>query len=546
MNARWQIISKFSHPVSLKICLLGAAFILTTPGIAQVADLNTTQPFNTVSKTAPAPPKLTDWSAPIQDPLHAKPAVLDTVMAHPANLFNEYNIFCATADYVTQTDNPTIAALRLLEKTGNNTGHNPKELELTLLLALDLGLCHNPDIRTTWSEIRIQAAAVGQARSAYLPKFTGTLTRQRSDTRYRDSKTNSVINTSGYISLNWRLLDFGGRRSALNSAYFQLAAAIYNQNATLQDVIIQIVQAYYDAQTAHATVLARQKITALAQQTLASAQRRAAKGVGSQNDVYQAQTSLASAKLEQTQSEGDYKKKIAQLTYLIGLPANTRYTLAETLQEEMINLQKPQEKEKQKQFIQQALQDWLDQAKAHHPAIASARYKWQAAISNIDSARAQGKPTVDIYANYYRNGRPTESASRTKSSEHNIALSITFPLFSGFEHTYKVRGAQAQAQAQRHQMEKVEQQTMLEIVSAYSDAQSAWESLDVAADLYTAASLASQSAQRQFDKGVGDITQVIQAQNNLAQADLQRISAQARWQAAKLILLVQGYAWDRK
>lgn len=74
-----------------------------------------------------------------------------------------------------------------------------------------------------------------------------------------------------------------------------------------------------------------------------------------------------------------------------------------------------------------------------------------------------------------RNGRPTESASNTRSSERNVALTITIPLFNGFDHTYRVRQAKAQAQAQRAQMEMVEQQILLEIVRAYSDAQTAWK-----------------------------------------------------------------------
>ena len=504
-----------------------------------------------MSPLIPPPPQLTTWDAPMEDPLSARPAVLSHAMQYPANVYSGAAAVCATADYAAQPHSPELAAQRLYERTQAGQQKSTQDdtdqqnaPEISLLLALDLGLCHNPQVRGTWSEIRLQASNVGQARAAYLPTLSAAITRQSSETSYINAGDTTARNTSGYISMSWRLLDFGARSATLESANFQLAAAVYNQSATLQQAIIDIVQAYYDAQTAKATWQARQQMTQLSEQTLASAWRRVERGAGEQNDVLQATAALARARLEETQSQGEYRKAMATLTYLVGLPANTPLILASTLEQDMGEISDPQNQAKQRALVEKALQDWLEQAKQHHPAIASARAQWQAGEANVQAVRAQSMPTVDLSAHYYRNGRPTDAVSSTRSSERNIGITLNIPLFSGFDHTYRVRAAQAQAQQQRSQMELVEQQTLLELVRAHADAQAAWQNLDAAETLYVACDQAIASAQRQFDKGAADITQLIQAQNNLVQACLQRIQAQAKWQSARLTLVVQGYAWE--
>src|SRR5450759_1252892 len=54
-----------------------------------------------------------------------------------------------------------------------------KDFSLPLALgeAVDLALCNNPQIRSAWAGIKFQAGAVGEARAAYLPTLTGTVSR---------------------------------------------------------------------------------------------------------------------------------------------------------------------------------------------------------------------------------------------------------------------------------------------------------------------------------------------------------------------------------
>jgi outer membrane protein len=91
---------------------------------------------------------------------------------------------------------------------------------LVLADAVDLALCHNPQVRVAWAAIKIQAGALGEARAAYLPTLTGTMSRLKTRTRYPESPSadTAVTGNTAYAGLGWRLFDFGGRAANLDAA----------------------------------------------------------------------------------------------------------------------------------------------------------------------------------------------------------------------------------------------------------------------------------------------------------------------------------------
>lgn len=493
-----------------------------------------------------SPPSLDSFTAPFKDPLNADP---NHQLQYPVNLFDSTEINCIAIDNILDASNAQIAQQKLESFTQQRNEQG--EPLLSLQIALDLGLCHNPQMRMTWSDIKLEASKVGQSKAAYLPQINASFMPQSSTTKTHSSffgistgtSTETVKSTSSNVGLSWRIFDFGTRSATLESAYYQLASATHSQNDTLQKTIIDILQRYYDALTKKSQWIAQKETTILAEQTLASTQRKANNGAGARNDILQAQSSLSKNKLEETKALGEYQKALASLIFVLGLPANTKIDLDNTLEQDMQAMVDEEFKSQQNNLVEQGLQDWLNQARYAHPAIAAARAKWMSSQAELRAVSAQGLPTVDLGANYYRNGRPTDRASSSGSAETSVSLTLNIPIFSGFEHTYRVRGAQAQVERGKLEMEAVEQQVMLDIIQTYVDAQSAWKNLTEAETFYTAALQASESSKRQFDGGVVDITQVIQSQNFLIDARIQRINAYAQWQIARMSLIVQSYAW---
>jgi outer membrane protein len=399
-------------------------------------------------------------------------------------------------------------------------------LELTLEQAVNVALCRNPQVRGTWAAIKVQAAAVGEARAAYWPTLSASTSRIRDRMSYPDSSLpgTEMYSSTIYVNLNWRLFDFGTRGANQHAANALLDEALANQDALLQKSLSAVIGAYFDAQTGLAAWQARQKNEELAGLTLGAAQRRQAGGAGSQSDTLQANTAFAKAKLERSRAHGNYKKAISVLVYALGVPTGSVVTLAQDLHDQQDNLQ-------------QELEQWIAQAQAQHPSLIAARAQLQAAQEKVTATQAEGLPTLDLMANQYENGRPNQGLTSSSTKESVVGVTLNIPLFEGFARTYKVRGAQAQVEQKTADLQDAEHQILMEVVKTHADATSALENLDASASLLEAAQATLVSMQRKFDKGVADMLEVLSTQVALSDAQQQRIQCQAEWRSARLRLL---------
>lgn len=400
---------------------------------------------------------------------------------------------------------------------------------LGLAEAVDLALCNNPQIRSAWADIKIQAGAVGEARAAYLPALTGSLSRTNDRIRYSDSRylSSNITQNTAQASLSWRLFDFGGRAANHQAAENLLAAALANHNATLQKALSSVVQAYFEAVTAQASLTAKRAGEEIAQNTLHSAQSREEKGASSHSDTLQATTARAKSSLEKNRAQGEYGKALSVLGYLLGIPANTAILLPADLGESV------GENGKELGF-------WLEETQKNHPAILAARNRLVAAQKKVTVARSSGLPTLSLTSNYYQNTRPGEAVTATDAQETTVGVTLSIPIFDGFSSTYKVRGAQAQVEQKEAALADTEHQIAMEVIKAHADASSALHNLEASAILLEAAQSALAVSQRKYDKGAADIMEILNTQGALFDAQKERIRCLAEWRSARLRLLASA------
>lgn len=401
--------------------------------------------------------------------------------------------------------------------------------DMTLTQAVDLALCNNPQVRASWAAIKVQAAGIGEARAAYLPTISVGSNRVRDRVWYPGEPfpepTVQTGNTRS-ASLAWRLLDFGGRAANAASASALLDSALASHDAALQKVLSGVIGAYFDAQTATATLVARQKIDALALQTLQATKRREARGAGTPSDTLQAITAQAKASLEQTRAQGSLQKSLSVLVYVLGInpAASSGLSLSANLAEPQAALDKD-------------INSWLEQARSQHPAIVAARAQLTAAQKKVTAAQSEGLPTLDLTGNFYQNGRPSQGLPALKTRETLVGLAVNIPLFDGFGRLYKVRGAQASVEQREADLQDVELQILADVVKTQADAVSALGNLSASATLIAAAQDAVASVQRKFDKGAVDILEMLSTQSALSDAQQERIRCLAEWRSARLRLL---------
>lgn len=407
---------------------------------------------------------------------------------------------------------------------------------LTLAQAVQLALCNNAELRAAWAAVRVQATAVGESRAAYLPRLSATVSRLTTHTAYPDLviPAETQRGSSWQVGLSWRLFDFGAREAGLDAAHRVLDAAIASRDAALQKLLSDLTGAYFDAVTAQAVHQARDEATQLAQRTLDAAARREARGLAAGIDVLQSRVALGKAQLTAQRALGDERKALAQLAFLLGW-GGSRPVAALPRPLPLPPLDGAQDAPEAPDL--EDLQHWLDEAQARHPTIASARAQLEAARARVTAARAEGLPTLDLSYNQYSNGYPGQGLSSQRTRVSNYGLTLSLPLFEGFARTYKVRGAQAQVEQNEAGLRHTVQQVSIEVIRAHADAAAALSNLAASAGLLDAAEQAQRSAERRYDKGVGDMAELLTQQGALVEARQERIRCLAEWQAARLRLL---------
>lgn len=402
---------------------------------------------------------------------------------------------------------------------------------LTLLGAVERALCRNPQTRQAWANVKVQAAAVGASRAAYLPSLTagGTWSKANNRTTYPDfpqaDSTLKANSSDVNLNLSWVLYDFGLRAANLENARQLLNAANASQDDTLQAVFLNTVQSFYDAQAGQALLAATTEAEQAAAQSFKASEAKYQAGAGTLADKLQAETSYAQASLKRAQAAGDLQNALGSLAIIMGLRPNTPLTLAELSDAADAPL------------LQQAVDDLIVDAVRTHPKILAAQAQLKAAQAQIDAARAEGRPTLSLFATGDRSDTPiTQVSSQQTISSRSIGVRINIPLLDGFSNRYKVRGAQAQAEGKEADLANVEQQVMLEVWKSNQALRTEAENLKSTDILLRSARQSFDVAQGRYKAGVGNILELLKAQSDLASAQQQRILSLTNWQTARLRL----------
>lgn len=398
---------------------------------------------------------------------------------------------------------------------------------LKLELAIDLALCRNPRIKSAWAAIKIQAAALGESRAAYFPVLNGSVSRLNDQTNYPNASDNLsptyVKGTMVYGNLLWRIFDFGGRDANRRSANYLLDAALASHDAAIQRALVNVVEKYFAAQVALAIWEARQISVVYAKQTLVVSERREEKGIGAKTDTLQAATALAKISLESNRAQGNYQKLIAELANTLGLNPGVKFSLEKS-------------KAGRDVVAQRDLNAWLLLVQEQHPSIVASRKQVDSAKEKRTVALSDGLPSIDFTANFYQNGRPNQGLTLVRTQETLAGFTLNIPIFDGFLKAYKVRGAEAEVEQKKADLQEVENQISMEVVRAYSDASSSISNIESARLLLDSAQSSLKSISRKFDLGAADILEMLNAQAALADAQQEQIRCLAELRSAKLRL----------
>ena len=411
----------------------------------------------------------------------------------------------------TQKMLPLKPALRLGAAIGDPCAEAMPTGALNLLDVVNLALCNNPQTREVWASARVQAAQVGVTQAGFLPGASLSVAGNRTSP--------GTGQRSIGLTLSYLLYDFGARAASLENARQLLAAASATQDSAVQTVFLLAVQSFYQMQAAQAALDAALESERAAQESFSAAAARYGVGSATPADKLQAQTAFSQATLNRITADGSMKNVQGTLANILGLDANRNVTLA------------PANAATIPAGFEHDVNALIEEAKLRRPDLQAAAAQLKAAEASVDAARAAGKPSLSLTASTNQT-----SAAGITSHGSSVGINLSVPLFSGYAPTYRIRVAEAQAEAQNAQLERLRLQVALDVWTAYQNLTTATQSLRTTADLLNSAEQSERVALGRYKAGVGSILDVLNAQSALASARQQRIQSAFNWNISRATL----------
>ncbi len=391
-------------------------------------------------------------------------------------------------------------------------------------------LCGNPQTREVWANARAQATNVGRAKAAYLPSLDASLSASRNKNRGGTLLAPVDRNQRNYdLSLSWLLYDFGGREASMTNAMELLTAANATQDATVQALFLNAVKAYYQLQASEAAGAAAAEAEKAALESLNAADARYKVGVATPADKLQAQTAHSQALLNRISADGNLQTARGTLANVMGLNAASDVQLAATG-----DMPAPAE-------FDANIRQLIDEAMRRRPDLLAAEARARAAQAAVNVARASGRPSVSLGLS----GGDVRSGGLPDAKSTALGLTLNIPLFSGFDTTYKIRAAEAQAQANTAQSEAIRLQVGLDVWNNYQALSTATQTIRSSADLLASAEQSQRMALGRYKAGMGSILDVLNAQSALASARQQRVQALYNWNVTRVSLAKAMGSLDR-
>jgi outer membrane protein TolC len=395
---------------------------------------------------------------------------------------------------------------------------------------IDIAERSHPETRVAWQQARAQAEAVGLTKSAYYPYLAAVASE---DFAHTLSALTSVFVADAFeenvgFELHWLLLDFGGRKAAVEQARQKLMSANVNFNATHQKVVFAVIESFYLFNTSRQQVEAAQSTLQAARIVADSAKARLDNGLGTTQDALQAKQEMAQADYDLEAAQGSLNDAQVALMDALGIFPATQIHVAAIPE-------KPVEND-----LHESLDDLINRAlyqrtdllakwaglKANQAAVREARSAYYPKLS-LDASGGWSKLDISAFDSpYFGNSKPVYAAG----------LAIELPIFDGFARRDKLRIAQAQLKAAQSDLIDSRDQAVEEVMKAYNDFKTALRKQDAAEVLLSAAQTAFDATLESYKNGLGTYVNVEVAQRNLATAQTTMVDARSAVYTTKTTL----------
>jgi outer membrane protein len=388
---------------------------------------------------------------------------------------------------------------------------------LTLSAAEAAALANHPRILAAKAEASAAEQQAIEQKAALFPAFFGSVTGAGApqNTRIGAGALNnpSIYSRVGTgFTASQLITDFGRTGNLIASARLRAAAERDLTGATTAAVLLAVDQTFLETlraqavlQVAEETVRARQSV---ADQVTALANSKLKSGL----DVSFANVNLEEAKLLLVSARNDVDAAFAQLSAAMGYQRPQRFDLAD----EPLPAAPPGD-----------FSTVLDTAIRKRPELAGLQADMEAAGRFVKAERYLWLPSVSAVSSLgfipgHVDGLPDRYAA--------AGLNINVPVFNGHLFTARRREAEFRAEVANQQLRDEQLAVARDVRVAWLQAQTAFQRLDLTAQLLNQASKALDLAQARYQMGLSSIVELSQAQLGLTSAQIGNVSARYDYQ----------------
>jgi outer membrane protein len=388
---------------------------------------------------------------------------------------------------------------------------------LTLKEAETIALSTHPRIQAASATALAAEKVITEVRSAYYPTTFGNITGVKTQTGTRLATpflaaSNVYDRYADGLLISQLVTDFGRTAKLSETAELQADAQREGIVVSRADVLLGLDQAYFRTMKAQAVLTVAEQ-TVRQRQVVADRVEALAKAkLKSGLDVTFAEVNLGQAKLLLVAAQNDLKAAFADLSLALGFPDQRQFILTE----EPLPPTPPQE-----------VEPLLREAFSQRPELVRQRFTAQSAHAFQLAERDLSFPTISSIANLglIQIGNTSGKTKVFKSSYAAGGFNVAIPIFTGKLFSARRAEANSRARAEDGRLQDVENRVFREVRVAWLDALTAYQRLDLTAQILAQATQALELADARYRLGLSSIVELQQAQLNQTQAAIDQASA---------------------
>ncbi len=396
-------------------------------------------------------------------------------------------------------------------------GSVEKNIDMTLDKCIELALGNNPQINSAFHDILASDARIKQVWSNYFPQLSW----QTGYTRIRQLQLSDALGqnltfnyyTLGQITLQQMLYDFGVTQNQATIKRLDYEAYKTTLSATINDVIYQTKDAYYNLLYAFENKKVAQDTVDKFEMFYNQAKAFYEIGMNPKVDVTIAEVNLSNAKLQLIQADNAVNLAVARLNNIMGVPFIDQYNVQERLKYQPVDI---------------TFNQSVEIAREARPELKLAELKVESAKQTMKLVKKSYFPTLSVEGQYQRGGKSWNS-----NYGYNFGGYLNFPTINGMLIKNEIKEARYLYDKEIANAKNTQNQIYLEIQNAFLKLQEKKNQMPVAMLNVKQSKENYELSYGRYRVGEASPTELKDAQINYQQAQLSYYNALYQYNSAK-------------